>query len=239
MQKIYRNQLFQELQKVELEPSLFEISEGEDRGYFTTEISVRNTALKFTILEHPSSYHHFSYSYTRNVPDFVATNYPSRIFPFRLIQGKYKFYRFKQIKKQFAKWLTLELHDHFLEHMEEDLWENQVVPELYFIGKEKEGDKTDFFDEEEKEQVVMALNQAKSEIKETVEMDEETLARINEKIEYLMDAVERLNKFDWKSILLASTIEIATEITTGFGGGMAVYEIIRKAFRGVPKLLNN
>ena len=68
-------------------------------------------------------------------------------------------------------------------------------------------------------------------------MNEEELAKINEKIDYLMESVKKLNKFDWKSVLLSSVIDIVSDLTLDPTGGKMVFDIVRRAFSSFPKLL--
>lgn len=238
MQKFYRNQLLQVIDKLKLDDTLFDIIESEDEGYYTTEIDLVGSGLKFTIMETSKSFHLFSYKYARNTPQITIKGYPRKAFPFRRwSKSPYKFYKFNKVKSKFKYWLKVELKDFFRDLKEEDLWELRMQDDLLIFDGHRENDRFEYFNDNEQEEVYKALNAARGEIKENVPMNEEELARINEKIDYLMESVKKLNKFDWKSVLLSSVIDIVSDLTLDPTGGKMVFDIIRRAFSNFPKLL--
>ena len=238
MQTFYKNQLFQIIQEVGLDNQLFEIYEAQEGKYDTTVVQLKDSDLRFTILENPKSYHRFNYKYSLNKPYFPETGYKQRIVPFRFLPGNKARYDFKKIERKFIYWLEVELDTYFADVNEVDLWKlSQGQSQLKFDHPPKETDRHEFFNDEEKAQVIQALKKARKDAEDQLKFKDEELEVLNEKVEYLMDAVERLNKFDWKSILLSSTIDIVTELTLDPSGGKMLFDIFTNAFRGFPKLL--
>lgn len=239
MQTFYKNQLFQIIQEVGLESKLFEIFEVEEGKYDATVIQFVGTDLRFTILENPKSYHLFNYKYSLNKPYFPETSYIKRFLPFRLLPGNKARFNFKKIESKFIYWLDVELETYFADLQEVDLWAQSQKQTLLDYKQEDDGsDRNEFFSDSEKAQIITALNKARKEAEEKLSIKEKDLDVLNEKVEYLMDAVQRLNKFDWKSILLSSTIDIVSDLTLDPTGGKMLFDIFTNAFSKFPKLLS-
>ena len=240
MRTTYRNELYKVIEKTKMDPSMFEIYEGDDNGFDTTIIRLIDSNHQFTIIESPQSYNRFSYKYTLNQPAMPETKYRRKWLPLHLLyRGNRVKHKFSTVKGGLKKWIKRELKDYFRDVEAQDLWQKALnEPIIDFHDHDYNySDRDEYFNEEEKDQIQLAIQQAREEIEVEIPMDEDRLRALDEKMEYLIDSVERLNKFDWRSVLMASTIDIASNIALDGVGAKTIMDIFRTAFSALPRLL--
>lgn len=114
-----------------------------------------------------------------------------------------------------------------------DLWEqiNQetpIVSEWMFEGQD-----TSEFLNEEKAQLRLSLNEFRLLIKENFDPTADQMNIVDERLNYLSDALDRLNKFDWKSVLLSSAVSIVTALSLDTARGKLLFDFLKQAFMHV------
>jgi hypothetical protein len=62
---------------------------------------------------------------------------------------------------------------------------------------------------------------------------------INERLEYLSQAVDRLNKFDWKAQALSTLISIAVNLSVDTEGGKKLFQLFSQALEFIVKHLRS
>lgn len=60
---------------------------------------------------------------------------------------------------------------------------------------------------------------------------------ISERLDYLTDSVNRLNRYDWKGLALSILTSIAINLTVDTQGGKMLFELFTQALHSVIKLL--
>ena len=72
---------------------------------------------------------------------------------------------------------------------------------------------------------------------ENFKPDEEQSKLIAEKLNYLSNAVDRLNRFDWNGLALSIVISISINLAVDTDGGRLLYKLFEQAFNEAIKLL--
>ena len=95
------------------------------------------------------------------------------------------------------------------------------------------------FSIEEKQQLRLSLNDVKLLIQTNFNTTQEQQELINNRIDYLIEAVARLNKFDWKSILVSSVLAIIIALSLDIERGTQLWHLFQTALQIIPSLQNN
>jgi hypothetical protein len=59
---------------------------------------------------------------------------------------------------------------------------------------------------------------------------------IDARLNYLTQAIERLNRFDWKSLLISSIMSISVALSFDTEKGRQLYKLFKQVFDIMPKL---
>jgi hypothetical protein len=98
------------------------------------------------------------------------------------------------------------------------------------------------FTSNEKEQIREVLEEFKKSVIELfsgeIEPIKDGIRNMEEKIDYLCNAVDRLNRFDWKGVARSTAIGIATNLTVDTEMGRQIFMLFQQAFQSIPKLLH-
>lgn len=98
---------------------------------------------------------------------------------------------------------------------------------------------TDEFTDEEKYQIKQAINKLKATSKQQLELSGDQSKLLNDKLDYLIEAVDRSNKFDWKSIAVGMISNIIVALSFDTNKGKHLWALFMDAMKSIPKLLNN
>ena len=232
MLRKYRNQLFNVLKdSLPFDLSYIDYEYKETLTCYDLKISVKNSGLFFTVESPKFDYHTFYHFYTEyHSPALVKTQrVVSTLIDVVCIALA------QWCKKDLARWYD----ESILDAAREDLWT------VYFEGKKNLNfNQVDFQDQEyfshdEKKQIIMSLDAVRLKIKETdsLQLSEDGLKLIDQRIEYLKSATEKLTKFEWKSVLISTIIGITIALSLDTAKGEALIEIFKQAFVFIPKLL--
>jgi hypothetical protein len=66
---------------------------------------------------------------------------------------------------------------------------------------------------------------------------QEQLQFINERLDYLAKAVDRLNRFDWTGLAISIVVSIAVNLSVDTEGGRVLFTLFKAAFQATTKLL--
>lgn len=200
MLKKYRNHLYGIIQEKGLDPKLFH---GEDKTidddrFFVIEL--RNSPLYFRVKDVSYSFDLFSYWYTSFDPNF----------PLRIAGSSENL---TKLKKDFVLWLDNHVKSYIEEQVEPDLWERIVLQEPLGAGSELVSEDINVFSDDEKVRLRMSINEFRLLVVKNFKPSSEELKVINDRLEYLSDAVDRLNKFDWRGVAIMTLIQISLILT--------------------------
>jgi hypothetical protein len=227
MLKKYKNGFFDLIQKSGFDPKLFDVSEETIHDHDGFIITVRNSLLKFIARNNKLNRHELDCSYTRFLKNFPQAGY----FP----QSGWEDIEF--VYTHFEKWLKEDLQDYLDEAITPDLWEqaNFQRPLMSTAGFEKQD--TSNYSDEEKAQLRLALSEFRLLIAENFKPTEEQMHVIDERLDYVSSALDRLNRFDWKSILLSTTISISIALSLDTARGKLLFDLLRRVLSNVLYLL--
>ena len=120
-----------------------------------------------------------------------------------------------------------------------DLWsQSELRQQLIDIGFQQGSSEFTQFTSEEKIVIRQTLKYAEQQIQEQISLSRKEAEYVNERFIYLSQALDKLNRFDWKGVLVGTIMSIAVNLTVDTQTGKLIYEIIRHAFSHVTHLLN-
>ena len=204
MLKKYKNELYKCIETNSLDAKDFEWIDEDDQfdSWDSSIIQFRDTAMCFIISKH-----------SHNNPGYY--NCISTIFDSGFPREADSALTFDKIYYSFDKWIS----DHLKPYIEEeqdvvDLWEKAQM-----IGRNLNIEDIDFTDNsafnlEEKKLLKMGLSEIPQHIKESGKFTDHHQQKVIEKrINYLIEAVDRLNKTDWKGVAISVIVGISTALT--------------------------
>ena len=121
--------------------------------------------------------------------------------------------------------------------MAPDLWavsqqENEVFGIPTFDLSE-----TPDYSSKDKDILRIAVAAFRSRLIESFHPEKDQLDQIDQRLNYLTKSIDRLNKIDWKSLLLSTVIGIATSLSLDTERGRLLFEIARQVFSNAMHLL--
>lgn len=228
MRRKYKNELFQLLLSSKFGIDTFEINENQSvESLMADIILVKDTPFYFTIRNSDDDFESFDYQFVKYVPDFSLSDiYPP--------QG---FVNFESIINALNYWLNNTLAPYLEDQQEPDLWEEFKHGNNSLNLNEIDFDNRSSFSIEEKKQIELSLNELKLLIHTNLDTSKAEQDIINSRLDYLIEASERLNKFDWKSLALSSLISISIALSLDTQKGHLLFELFRKVFSVIPMLI--
>jgi len=228
MLKRYKNAFFEAIQAAGLDIDDFT---GEEDltlpGIHRFVIHYKPAHLTFTAENDPENPHAFVCTYAIYAPDVDPS--PEGFYPDK------DFAAFKYVKEVFERWLTAQVRTAIDEELLPDLWaaasEHLATTENYPISPAAE------FTEEERRQLKLALSTFRLRLIETFSPDEEQLKVISRQVDYLVAAVDRLKKFDWRGVALSTLIGISTTLSLDTERGRQLYGLFQQALSSLLHLL--
>jgi len=226
MLKAHKNSLHSVVKEAGYQPEQFETTEGTtDLGdglglvdFFA--ITFKGTPLQFMVLTAPHSFNLF-----RCVHSLHAPNWPnSQPWP------RERYTDLNMIERQLGVWFSEVVGPYEEEQTVPDFWSEAQAngaPFLPSFADPKAGEK---FSAQEKALLRLAIADVGEEIKKQLKPTEAELKLINERLEYMNQALDRLNRFDWKNILISTMIGIVTTLTLDTARGALLYRIFKTAF---------
>jgi hypothetical protein len=221
---IYKNQLFDYLRTNPFGVDDFTYRNGSH--FEVPELGVlayKDSGLQFYIANSPHSFNDFMYAETYYAAGFPVTQLTPRL-------SSHTYIPFHDVLLGLQKWLVTHVREYIEDMATPDHWQQ------YRNGAQLLNlDKIDFADQgqfsaEEKEQIAVSLNSIKLLIAERFATTDAQQADINAKIDYLISSVNRLNKFDWKSVLINTIITIIIALSLDTEKGRIMFEVFKTGF---------
>ncbi len=220
MLKKYKNSLHEIIAKHGVDPRVFEPLERSFEGHPAFILRVRETDLRFIMRSKTDNNHALDCLYTRYLPDFPL----SPFFP----HGEWG--KIDLINEKFNKWVERHVQDYLNDLFEPDLWEQLRNQEVTISGSELSEDDTAKFSDEEKVQLRLLLNEFRLVVAETFKPNSEQMRVVDNRLHYLSESLERLNRFDWRSVLLTTTLSISVALSLDTARGKILFDLLKKVF---------
>ncbi|WPP53554.1 hypothetical protein [Catalinimonas niigatensis] len=169
-------------------------------GHQCFEILLQKSPLNFRIIPFGESFEQFRLEYNVFAPGFGIELYP---------KGGESIV-FEEVKKNFVWWLTNHVKPYIDEMEYPNYWTILKSNPLGIAGIDFS--KNEPFKEEERKLLRAALGEIKGLLKENFDLNKQQYLTAEQKIHYLKEALERLNKTDWKGILFTTIITISYDL---------------------------
>lgn len=216
-----KNQLLEVFQKHDISLDLINVE--EEYGNFI--VRVADTPLKFIITDTEDDFYKFNYSYTRFRPGFP-------------ISSSHEIVHFGMVLLSFDVWVKNDVRNIIKEKDSPDLWEHHKNLGEAIPSPAPPEDEIEEFTEDEKNQIRVSIDEFRLLVEENFQPIEEQLKDFNERLDYLSNAVDRLNRFDWRALLITTGLDIVIAFTLDPEGARRLYELLQQAFSGVIGFLS-
>jgi hypothetical protein len=239
MLKMYKNGFVDLIRTQGLDPTSFHVedttttrqltdSETIEESLFTLQFM--ETHLKFVVTNHPFSLHDFAAHYTRfgvGSPESPIIPYPDFTYPHNI----------DAVYRWFNDWLLHDVRVYIDEMTSPDLWAQIAQQRQLVTATSLTPHEVSFFAEEEKPLLHASIRQFRLLVCKNFSPTQEQLKIIDERLDYLSKAVDRLNRFDWKGLALSIVVSISVNLCVDTDGGRKLLELFKQAFTGVLHLL--
>ena len=246
MLRIYKNALLQAIREAGFDPRDFEANEtyidgvAPRSGGAVTVLLKHNPAytivyhegdLHFTIRNNPDDSHTFDFAHTRFTPTYARFPFnPGKFHPSRWV-------KFDEVLPSFQEWLREEVSQAVEDDAHPDVWaqlssQGTVATDL---ASARSDDST--FSVEERAQIQIAVREFRLLVVKTFDPGQAELQIVNERLDYLSQAVQRLNRFDWQGVAIQTVIGIATTLSLDTNGGRVLWGLFQQAMSSVVHLL--
>lgn len=227
MLKKHKNGFIEILNKYGLRPEQFSVEEEtlHDTSTFTITLRSNNNLLFWAI--HPASnFNQFACNFTTFSPTYSENGLlPRNNGWFKDILNVYGFFEY---------WLISHVKIFMEEMRTNDLW-NLTIDEDN--SNNFDDDTTTEFSETERDLIKLKITDFRNQIVAEYSPTEEQLAVIDKRLLYLTEAVDRLNKFDWRSVLVSTLLSIMTTLTLDKATGNTLFSLAKQYFAEGIQLL--
>jgi hypothetical protein len=239
MLKQHKNAFLEVIQKSGLDPELFSAEEQTGKeadlsivklfggGKYTQTalvIVLRDTPLKFIVGCASHSFYLFVRKYTAFAPGFpVISSYGTETA--------------EKTLEAFDIWLDKVVKEYIKDNEAPDNWANLEMYSSFFSGSNDPTEEPTEFTEAEKETVRQSINRFRRLVTETFKPSKEKEEFINERLDYLVKAVDRLSRFDWRGVAFSTIVSIAVNLSVDTEKGRVLYGLLQQAFQSALHLL--
>lgn len=227
MRKKYKNELFNSILNSGLSPIDFHLTEDLENNSPRTVVGYKKTPFNFFIINCGETFDEFESKYIRYAHDFpISEVYPDQFYAL-----------FSSILDQFKYWLKHHIKEYEQDLFEPDLWSefkngNNSIVNLENIDF---SDKSSF-SSSERRQISMAINELSLLVHKNFSTTSEEQVLVNDRLNYLVEACDRLNKFDWKSLVISTIIGISTTLALDGDKGKLLFELFRQVFTSIKNI---
>ncbi len=238
MLKRYKNEFFQAIQSAGLDVSDFSGEEAPLGELDEFSIRYKPGKIFFLARQRMDGTNKFDFKYSRYIGKDPAPESD-------LSAG---WCRFEVVMSTFERWLHNEVKTAIEDALNEvktaiedalipDLW-SQATSSSSFIGSHTiDSQGASKFTEEERRQIKLAVSNFRLLVEETFAPNVSQLSVVAEQLEYLASAVDRLNRFDWKAVAIATIMTILVALSLDTERGRQLYGLFQQAFSAISHLL--
>lgn len=218
MERIYKNRLFEIATSSGL--PLSRLKGRDDGDKFVIELLGAPTSFSFV----QRSQYIFSWDVSG---DEEITKY--------LPEKKYG--GFAWVSGVFRSWLSYAVELYFTEESSPNFWNDLEIYRTFATALGVTEDDSRPFTNAEKVQVRASLLEFRQLVLENYDLAPSQSEFIKERLIYLSDAVDRLNHYDWKGLVLGVLFSIIITLTLDTQKGAMLFALFQQAFEAVTKLL--
>lgn len=218
--KEYKNNLLTTIQESGIDPNLFTAEDGtiDEVDFFI--ISLRDSQIRFAVKPYQHDFNSFLCCFSTFRADFpisTTLNSPD----------------IDNLTFRFNAWLNGVVKPYLDDVSTPDLW--HILAETRSRTKYELGTPEGFesFSDEEKTQIRLSLNDFRLLIVENFNPNQEELKSVDARLEYLSDAIDKHNKFDWKGIAIATVINITIALSLNPEQGSQLFQLFKQIFSNV------
>ncbi|GAB1157138.1 hypothetical protein YWY31_31630 [Paenibacillus illinoisensis] len=212
-----------------LNPSDFTVSEEVKDDYPTFIIKHNASPLEFWTRNSNESYFEYDCNYIPFSPTFEPVGYAP-------IESWFD--NIEEVYEVFEEWLNRHIKSYMEEQVAQDMWKSfNSNGSGGFDWESINEESTEYFNEIEKKQLLEQISNFRGKLIENYAPSEKVLSQIDSKLNYLSESVDRLNKFDWKSLLISTLMGILTTMSLDKSSGHAVITIAKEIFTNSLMLL--
>ena len=222
----YKNGFLDIINDAGFDQEKFRSFDDKDGNHHIFIIELINTPLKFIARTSPEDFRSLDCRYTLFGPGFPGSD----------IIPENGYTNINYIYESFKKWLVTVVRSYFEELLIPNLWERiNQNSENYLSNLDDQAISS--FNEEEKEQIKFALQKFIGLIKEEFKPSQIEMEYIIKRIDYLSEALNRLNRTDWKGLSISTLIGISTALTLDTNQGKMLYALFKRVFSHILFLL--
>lgn len=227
MLKRYKNQLFKTIQEKGIDPKLFHAEEKQIENSNIFVVKLTNTPLTFLIRNSKNNFHQFDWRFTKFKPTFQMTGYKPNV----------GWASSEILNDAFSYWIEHHAKPYILDQIEPDLWERIALQAPLVTGSELVPEDTEVFSDDERARLRMSINEFRLLVMKTFEPSSDELKVIDDRLEYLSNSVDRLNKIDWRSVAITTLISISMALALDAEKGRLLFNLFLQVFSGVLYLI--
>jgi hypothetical protein len=232
MLKEHKNRWFEVVSKTakfwDIDISDFEGIEMDNR---TFTIQLRNTPFVFMIRQRADDYDHFTTNRTLFKPGFPLWKNTEEY------DQDMSFYEAYSVDKQLEEWARNAIR-YLAENKSPDLWTQLKTYSFFTSTSSIPVDELQPFTDNEKTNIKASLLDFEERIIEKFDPLQEQLDFIKERLEYLSQAVDSLNRFDWKAQALSTLTSIAINLGVDTATGSQLLGLFKQAFASITRYLH-
>ena len=171
-----------------------------------------------------TTFHEFSYRASFFNPTFISGFW-------------YEDVPVSKVLAAFKEWLEDVAKKYVEDHNLPDYWSQVKMYGSLALNSELLGEMDSEFTEEEKEEVRDSVKRFSAMIGEEFKPTPEQSEFINERLDYLSRAADRLNRFDWSGLAISVVVSIAVNLSVDTERGRVLFAMFKAAFQAATKLL--
>lgn len=202
----HKNQIFATIQQSGLDVKNFDYTSKQTA-------SVEDVYIEYVENNKPTG---LNFNIRISDDSFDLFNYRSIIYSPSMLYGEWfprmNYASINDVCDQLDHWINRSLKEYISDKLEVDLWEEYQKGNSLLNINESESSDNSFFSLDEKQQIKLALNDLKLLIPQQFDINPIQLKSINQRLDYLAEGLDRLNKFDWKSILVSQFLSVGTTL---------------------------
>ncbi len=189
-------------------------------------IQLENSPLYFMARTRNEDYHEHDSRFIKFGPNFPKSDYvPSQNWD-----------SIEKVYEIFEYWLDSHVKTYLEEIDIPDLWE-QLEGKTLFSTDPLSNRTSDSFTKPEKERICASLEHFKKLAVMEYNPSDEQLEIIQDRISYLADSLDRLNKVDWQGIAISTVISISIALSLDTEKGRHLFTLFKQAFTAALEFL--
>jgi hypothetical protein len=239
----YKNALLDVVLRAGLDRSQIETTEDDD----VLKIAFTPAELVFEVMQSPDSYDDFKYRWSTFTPSrgYYRSPLPEKPTFGQVMQRisdrrrndqgwfpEYSWVKFSEVLDRCRHWIEADVRRAIDELSVPDRWSHARAAAAQ-LGDPGSGvpEGAEFFDAAERLEIRRRVQAFREAVVDEFEPDEDALKEMDEKLSYLVNSVDRLNRRDWKTAVLPTLVGVASALSLDTNRGRQLWQMFVAAFR--------